>query len=41
MAENFAVGDLPAGDYTIRIGSYAQRVTIQDGRLSFVEIGGL
>jgi murein DD-endopeptidase MepM/ murein hydrolase activator NlpD len=41
MGENFAVGDLPAGDYSIRIGGYAQRFTIQDGKLSFVEIGGL
>jgi len=41
MGENFAVGDLPAGDYSIRIGGYTQHFTIQDGKLSFVEIGGL
>ena len=41
LGENFSMGDLPAGDYTIRIAGYAQRVTIQDGKLSFVEIGGL
>jgi Peptidase family M23 len=43
LGENFAVGDLPVGDYNVRINgqSSAQRVTIQDGKLSFVEMGGL
>ncbi len=43
LGENFAVGDLPAGDYSVRIGgqSSSQRVTIQNGKLTFVEIGGL
>ncbi len=42
IGENFSVGDLPAGDYTVRIGGQplVQRVTIVDGRLSFIELGG-
>ncbi len=41
MGENFAVGDLPVGDYTIRIAGqpYVQHVTIQNGKLSFIDIG--
>ncbi|MDE3090000.1 MAG: M23 family metallopeptidase [Chloroflexota bacterium] len=42
LGENFAVGDLPVGDYIVRIAGQplSQRVTIQDGKLAFVEIGG-
>jgi murein DD-endopeptidase MepM/ murein hydrolase activator NlpD len=42
MGENWAVPDLAAGDYVIRINGQpiAQRVTVQDGKLSFVELGG-
>jgi murein DD-endopeptidase MepM/ murein hydrolase activator NlpD len=42
MGENFAVGDLPVGDYTVRISGqpFAAHVTIQNGKLSFVDIGG-
>ena len=42
LGENFAVPDLAAGDYVVRINGqqFAQRVTIQDGKLSFVELGG-
>jgi murein DD-endopeptidase MepM/ murein hydrolase activator NlpD len=43
LGENFAVGDLPAGDYIVRINvqKLSQRITVQNGKLSFVEIGGL
>lgn len=42
LGENFAMGDLPAGDYIIRIPGqgYAARVTVQEGKLAFVELGG-
>lgn len=42
LGENFAVPDLAAGDYVVRINGqqFAQRVTIQDGKLSFTELGG-
>lgn len=42
LGENFAVGDLPVGDYIVRINGqpFAERVSIQEGKLSFVEIGG-
>ncbi len=42
MGENFASGDLPAGEYIVRISGtqFAQRVTIQEGKLAYVEIGG-
>ncbi len=42
FGENFAIGDLLAGDYIIRVKgqSIVQRVTIPNGGLSFVEIGG-
>ncbi len=43
IGENFAMGDLPVGEYIVRIAGqpYISRVTIQEGKLSFVEIGGL
>ncbi len=42
IGENFSVGDLPVGSYTVRISgqSFVQRVTIVEGKLSFVELGG-
>jgi hypothetical protein len=42
LGENFGIGDIPAGDYVVRIQGqpYAARVTISEGRLSFVEMGG-
>ena len=40
LGENFAMGDLPVGDYLVRIGQSAQRFTIQAGKLTFVELGG-
>jgi murein DD-endopeptidase MepM/ murein hydrolase activator NlpD len=41
IGENFAMGDMPVGDYVVKIQGqqYAQRVTIQAGKLSFVDIG--
>ncbi len=41
LGENFAMGDLPAGDYTIHVSGqpFAARVAVQEGKLSFVEIG--
>ncbi len=43
LGENFAVGDLTAGDYIVRINAQklSQRITVQNGKLSLVEIGGL
>ncbi len=43
LGENFAVGDLAAGTYLVRIKGqpFSQRVTIQSGKLSFVDFGGL
>ncbi len=43
LGENFAAGDLAAGDYTVRINGqpFAQRITVQAGKLSFVDLGGL
>lgn len=42
LGENFAVGDLPAGDYIVRIfgQQFEQAVTIADGKLTYVELGG-
>jgi murein DD-endopeptidase MepM/ murein hydrolase activator NlpD len=42
LGENFAMGDLPAGDYLVRIfgQQFQQQVTIVDGKLTFVELGG-
>ena len=42
IGENFAFPDLAAGDYVVRINNsqFAQRVTVQDGKLSYVELGG-
>ncbi|MBI4788499.1 MAG: M23 family metallopeptidase [Chloroflexi bacterium] len=42
LGENFAFPDLAAADYIVRINNqqFAQRVTVQDGKLSFVELGG-
>jgi murein DD-endopeptidase MepM/ murein hydrolase activator NlpD len=42
LDENFAFPDLTPGDYIVRVSNqqYAARVTIQAGKLSFVEIGG-
>jgi murein DD-endopeptidase MepM/ murein hydrolase activator NlpD len=42
LGENFAMGDLPAGDYIVRIAGqqFSSRVTIEAGKLSFVEVGG-
>lgn len=41
LAENFAAGDLAPGEYLIKVQGtqFAQRVTIQAGKLSFVDIG--
>lgn len=43
LRENFAVSDLPAGDYIVRVKGQplAQRVTVQEGKSSLIEIGGL
>ncbi len=42
LGENFGIGDVPVGDYIVRIQgqSYATRVTISEGRLTFIEMGG-
>ncbi len=42
LEENFAAGDLAPGDYIVKVQGtqFAQRVTIQAGKLSFVDIGG-
>jgi murein DD-endopeptidase MepM/ murein hydrolase activator NlpD len=44
LGENWAFPDLPAGDYVVRayVGSliYERRVTIENGKLSFVVFGG-
>ncbi len=42
IGENFSVGDIPVGDYTVRINGQplVQRVTVVEGKLSFVELGG-
>ena len=42
LDENFAMPDLTPGDYIIRIPNtqFAARVTVESGKLSFVEIGG-
>jgi murein DD-endopeptidase MepM/ murein hydrolase activator NlpD len=41
MGENFSMGDLPVGSYIARISGqpYSQIFSIQDGKLSLVEIG--
>lgn len=43
LNENFAIPDLATGDYVVRIRGqqYAQRISVQDGKLSFVELGGV
>ena len=42
--ENLVIGDLPAGDYTIRInyagGAYSGKVTIYPGLVSYFEFWG-
>ena len=42
LQENFAMGDLPAGSYLVRIYGqpFEQSVAIEDGKLSFIQIGG-
>lgn len=42
LEETFAVGDLAAGDYIIRVAGqqYASRFTIEAGKLTWVELGG-
>lgn len=42
IGENFAVPDLAAGDYIVRINGqqFAQRVTVSNGGLAFVDFGG-
>ncbi len=42
LGENFAMSDLLPGDYSVRVVGqpYTARVTIQEGTLSFVELGG-
>jgi hypothetical protein len=44
LGENWAFPDLPAGDYIVHayIGSliYERRVTIENGKLSFIVFGG-
>jgi len=42
LGENFAMPDLAPGDYIVRVSSqpYAARVTVEAGRLAFVELGG-
>jgi murein DD-endopeptidase MepM/ murein hydrolase activator NlpD len=41
LRENFATGDLPVGNYLVRVKiggvNYQQTVTINDGRLTFIE----
>ena len=41
IGENFAMPDLPPGDYIIRVQGqqFAARATVQEGTLSFIEIG--
>lgn len=41
LGENFAMPDLPTGDYIIRVQGQqlATRATIQDGQITFVDIG--
>jgi hypothetical protein len=44
LGENWAFPDLPTGNYIVRayVGSliYERRVTIENGKLAFVEFGG-
>ncbi len=42
IGENFAVGDLPVGEYIVKIDgqSFSQRVTVAEGKLSFIGLGG-
>lgn len=44
MHENFAMGDLPAGEYQVRVQvggkEYEETVEIRDGELQFVVLGG-
>lgn len=41
LGENFAMPDLPAGDYIIRVQGqqFAARATVLDGQVTFVDIG--
>ncbi|MBI5304047.1 MAG: M23 family metallopeptidase [Chloroflexi bacterium] len=41
LGENFAFPDLAAGDYVVRVSGqqYAARVTVEAGKLTFVELG--
>ncbi len=41
MGENFAMPDLLAGDYIVRVQGqqYAARVTVEEGKLAFIELG--
>ncbi|MCL4394277.1 MAG: M23 family metallopeptidase [Chloroflexi bacterium] len=41
LGENFVIGDLPAGDYIVRVvgTAFTARVTVAAGRLSFVAVG--
>ncbi len=40
LGENFAMSDLPAGDYIVRVlgKPFAVRLTVEAGKLTFVEI---
>ncbi len=42
MEENFAFPDLPAGDYVVRVDGtqFAAKVSIEEGKLAFVDVGG-
>jgi murein DD-endopeptidase MepM/ murein hydrolase activator NlpD len=41
LGENFAFPDLPAGDYIVRVlnQQYATRITVEVGKLTFIELG--
>jgi murein DD-endopeptidase MepM/ murein hydrolase activator NlpD len=41
LDENFAMANLTPGEYIVRIGQYTRLFTIQEGKLTFVELGGL
>ncbi|MBI3914963.1 MAG: peptidoglycan DD-metalloendopeptidase family protein [Chloroflexi bacterium] len=43
MGENFAFPDLPAGDYVIKVDGtqFAAKATIEEGKLTFVDLGGM
>ncbi len=42
IGETFALAEVPVGDYVVRINGqqFAQKVTVQEGKLSYVELGG-